>query len=350
MALTATPANIQYFFTQAQSRFWESYDVAPVFTDKLATTIPVKGEVWLEGFLTMVQKYREWQGPRVVQNPMPLTYQVPIKNWENTQAINKFRFDDDSYGIYAPTFPFMGMQAKKLSDYQIRDALLNQGVWTGSFQNCLDGLSMFNTAHPVNYWDASQGTFANDYTAGGVTVNNQLIGGGISTTAFATVWQDMSRRKTESGEAWGFSPNLAFEGPMLKVAVDTVLQAQFLAQPQLVQLGTGSAGAVNGPMVGSTQNVMAAGAGWATNLMIPELSSSVAIGSGSNTYDQVWYLAYTDGPIKPIIWLLRQAPDFVARINPDDPVVFDKATYLYGSVARASMAWGFPSMLSRSGP
>ena len=347
MALTATPANIQYYFTQAQSRFWEAYDAAPVFTDKIATTIPVKSEVWLEGFLTMVQKFREWQGPRVYQNPMPLTYQVPIKNWENTQAIDMFRFADDTYGIYAPTFPFMGIQAKKLSDYQIRDAILNQGSWTGAFQNCLDGLTFFNAAHPVNYWDASQGTFANDYTAGGVTVNNQLIGGGISATAFATVWQDMSRRKTESGEAWGFNPNLAFEGPMLKVALDTILQAQFMAQPQLVQIGSGSgANAVN---VGATQNVIAT-KGWADNLMIPELSSSTVIGTGSNTYDQVWYLAYTEGPIKPFIWLLRQAADFVARVNPDDPIVFDKHTIAYGSVARASVAFGFPAFCSRSGP
>jgi phage major head subunit gpT-like protein len=344
--MIVTQANLQLFFTGYETRFWQQYALAERVAEKIATTFPVATEAWLSGFENMLQKYREWIGSRVVQTPTLLTYQVPIKNWENTQAIDKFRFEDDTYGLYDPTIPFMAMLAKKLTDYNLRDMILNQGSFTGSFQNCLDGLSFFNTAHPVNYWDPSQGTYPNDYTSGGVSVNNQLIGGGLSMTSFATVFLDAARRKNESGEAGGYTPDTAMSGPVLKLALDTLLQAQFLGVPQIVQLGSGTG--ANAPMVGSTSNQMRA---WADSFMWEDLSSGTAIGTGSNTYDQVWYLLKLKAAaVKPFAHLLRKMPDFTYRIRPEDPVVFDKHQYVYGSEARESVAWGFPQTASRSGP
>jgi hypothetical protein len=239
----------------------------------------------------------------------------------------------------------MGMQAMKLPDYQIRDLILNQGSWTGGFQTCLDGTNFWGTSHPVNYWDPSMGTYANDYTGGGVTVNNQVIGGGLAFGAFATVWEDMTRRKNESGEAWGVIPDMAMTGPILKIAMDTLLQSQFIGAPQIGQLGSG--GGANAAMVGSTSNQMRA---WTDSFMWEDLSSSTLIGTSPNTYDQVWYMLSTKGPVKPFAWLMRQAPDFTYRIRPDDPVVFEKHQFQYGSVARGSAAFGFPQTASRSGP
>src|SRR5579859_5073558 len=105
--------NLQLFFTGYETRFWSAYHLSQPKQQMISTVYPVTTEVWLSGFLTMVQKYREWIGPRYSQAPAPLTYQVPIKNWELTQAIDKFRFDDDTHGIYDPTIPFMAMQAAK---------------------------------------------------------------------------------------------------------------------------------------------------------------------------------------------------------------------------------------------
>jgi phage major head subunit gpT-like protein len=343
--MLVTQPNLNIFFTGYQSTYWEAYKLAESKHERIATTYPVTTEIWLQGFLTMVQKYREWIGNRANNAPAPLTYQVPIKLFENTQVIDQFKFEDDTHGIYAPTVPFMGMQAKKWPDYQIRDLILNQGSWTGSFQNCLDGLTFWNTAHPVNYWDPAQGTFANDYTGGGVTVNNQSIGGGISLTSFATVYEDMTRRKNESGEAWGLTPNLSMSGPIMKLAMDTVLQAQFIGAPQIGQLGSGSG--ANAAFVGSTSNMARA---WTDHFMWEDLSSSTVVGTSPNTYDQVFYLLSTNGPIKPFAWLLRQAPDFTFRINLQDPLVYEKHQFSFGSVARGSAAFGFPALASRSGP
>jgi phage major head subunit gpT-like protein len=342
-----TPTNLSLFFTQLETRYWTDYGLADAMWQKIATLEPVGSELWTSGFMNMIQKYREWIGPRVVQTPTLQTYTVPIKNWENTEGVDKFKFDDDTHGMYSPIAAFMGMQAKKLPDYQIRDAILNQGSWTGVFQNCLDGLTLFNSAHYVNFWDPSQGTYANDYTAGGVTVNNQVIGGGLSVTGYATVWEDMARRKNESGEAGGWKADTALTGPILAIAMQTILQAQFIGAAQIVQLGS-TVGTGNAANVGATDTV--ALRGLTDYVMWDDLSSSTAIGTSTNTYDQVWYLLVTKGPIRPFLWLQREAPNFVARINPEDPVVFDKHQYLFGSEARGSVAYGFPQTIARSGP
>ena len=345
--MLTTPANLNLFFTQLETRYWTEYALAEPMWQKISTLMPVGSEVWNSGFMMMIQKYREWIGPRVVQIPSLQTYQVPIKNWENTEGVDKFKFDDDTHGMYSPIAAFMGMQAKKLPDYQIRDAILNQGSWTGPFQLCLDGQNLFATGHPVNFWDASQGTYANDYTGGGVTVNNQAIGGGLSLTGYGTVWEDMARRKNESGEAGGWKADTAMTGPILAIAMQTILQAQFIGAAQVMQLGT-NVGTGNNTLVGATDTK--AYRGLTDFIMWDDLSSSTAIGTGSNTYDQVWYLLSTKGPIRPFLWLQREAPNFVARINPDDPVVFEKHQYLFGSEARGSVAFGFPQSVSRSGP
>jgi phage major head subunit gpT-like protein len=346
-----TQTNLQLFFTAFETRFWTAYGTAPVVYQKLATTYPVGTEQWVSGWLGMVDKMREWIGPRITHTPAPQTYLVPMQLFELTEGIDQFRLEDDTYGIYNPTVSFMGLQAAKWPDYQLRDLLQNQGSQGGFRQTGIDNLSYFNTAHPVDFWDASKGTFPNDYTAGGVTINSVLIGGGLASNAFATVWEDMARRKSESGEAWGVMPDLAVTGPMLKLPMDTILQAQFIGLPVIGTIGIGNTqtagmpAPVNSPLIGASENMVK---GWTDRLMWPDLGGSTAIGGG--TYDSVWYVGDTSKPVRGLSWLLRQAPDFTYRIRPEDPVVFDTHTYQYGSKARGAPAWGFPQLFSRSGP
>jgi len=338
-----TPQNLNIFFTGLETRFSQAYDATPVVADKISTTFPVGTEAWISGWMGMVDKMREWVGPRITRQPGPQTYLVPIQNFELTQSIDQFKLQDDTYGIYNPTITNMGVQARKWPDYQLRDLLQNQGSQVGSRQLTLDGLTHFNTAHPISYWDASRGTFPNDYTGGGVVINGQTVGGQLSVTAFATVWQDMARRKTESGEPWGIVPNLAMSGTMMKLAFDVILQSQFMGSTQFQQLGGGTNPGPNAPFFGSTSTVTNA---YADYLMFPELGGPQAV--GGTTMDNVWYLMDTKKTIKPLSWLLRQAPDFTYRNNPQDPVVFDTHTFQLGSVARGAPAWGFPHFISRS--
>jgi len=322
-----TPPNLSFFFTSLETRFWAAYSVAPIVHDKICTTYPVSGEQWVSGWMGMLDKMREWKGPRITHTPAPQTYLVPIKLFELTEGIDQFKLEDDTYGIYYPTVTFMGENTRKWPDYEVRDLLQNTGAWTGSFQNGLDGLSHWNTAHPVDFYDASKGTYCNDFT-GGVTVNGVLVGGALGVNQFATLWEEISSRKSESGEPLGLMPDCTLIPSQLKITLDTILQAQFIGAPTIGNL-TG--------MVGTTENMLK---GWTDRLLWPEL----------NAAPTVWYMLCCNKPVKPFSWLLRLAPDFVYRINPQDPVVFDTHTYVYGSKSRGSPAWGFPWLSAKSAP
>jgi phage major head subunit gpT-like protein len=346
-----TPPNLQILFTGVETRFWSAFTLEQLQFMRLCTTYPVGTEQWISAWIGMLDKLREWQGSRVVRTPAPQTYLVPIKLFELTEGIDKFKILDDTYGVYNPVISHMGRQAAKWPDYQLRDLLQNQGSWSGIFQLGTDGLTHWNTAHPVDFYDASKGTYPNDYTGGGVTVNSQLIGGALSANSFATTYEDMSRRKSESGESQEVVADLAVVCPMQKLTIDTILQAQFMGLPVIGSLGTanvptsGSPANPNAPMVGATENVMK---GWTDRLMWRDLGGSGSIGNG--TFDQVWYLLDTSKPIKPFSWLLRMAPVFAFLISPTDSVVFATHTFQYGVEARGSVAWALPFLSSRSGP
>ena len=340
-----TPQNLNIFFTAVETRFWTAYTAAPLVYKRLTTEYPVATETWITGWIGMLDKAREWIGSRVVRTPAPQTYAVAMQLFELTEGIDEIKLRNDTYGIYNPIISMMGINMAKHPDYQLRDLWQNQGSQTGPRQLGLDGLNFWHTAHPVDFYDASKGTYPNDYTNGGQTVNGIVIGGALSPNAFATVWEDMSRRKSETGESQNVVSDLCTIPPMLKLAADTILQAQFMGLPVIGSIGTGAGGTPNAPLVGTTENVMRA---WTDRLVWLDLGGSGSVGGG--TYDQLWYMADVSKPIKPWSHLLNMAPDFIIRNQPTDPAVFDTHTYQYGSKTYDAPAWAFPWLASRSGP
>ncbi len=331
-----TPANLQFFFTDVmEPRFWTAYKVTEEWSSRVATPYSVGTEQWVSGWIGMLDVYREWLGPRKTRQPAPQTYLVPIKDWELTEEIDEFKLSDDKFGIYMPTVAFMGMQAKKVYDYKFRDLFQNVAPFTGVWQNSTDGLTHWNTAHPIDYYDSSKGTYANDARSGGYTESGQTIGGRLTVNGFNSLWQSMAARKSESGEALGLMPDLTMVPVQLKADATTILQSQFFAPPQMGALGSGTG--ANAPFVGAMDNPLR---GW-TDLLI-----NVDLFSQATT----WYMMVTKAPIKPFSLLLRLAPDFVPRVTPDDPAVFNEHKILYGSKARFTPAWALPWLSSISSP
>jgi len=348
-----TPQGLNVFFTALETRFWSAYDLAPLFYPKVATTYPVGSEIWLSGWLNMVDKMREWVGPRIVRTPAPQTYQVPVKPFELTEEIDRFKIADDMHGIYYPAVDFMGMQAKKAPDYQFRDLIQNTAgsSWTGNFQLGTDQLTHWNTAHPVDVYDASKGTYPNDYSGGGISINGVTVGGGLAANSFATVWEDMARRKSESGEAQRVRGALLFAGVMLKATAMFILEAQFLGLPVIGNLGTGNLSATGSPananqaMVGSSDNMFR---NWSDLAIWEDLGGSATLGNG--TMDSGWYLVDNTKPVMPFSYLHRMDTEFAFMVEPDNPVVFSTHKYVYGAVNRFAVAWGLPFLSSRSSP
>jgi len=63
-----------------------------------------------------------------------------------------------------------------------------------------------------------------------------------------------------------------------------------------------------------------------------------------------WYLMDTGQSMKPLLWILREAPRVVPRMQENDPIVFDQHRYTWGGWDRACAAWNFSFLAARSGP
>ena len=326
-----TPAQFNVFITNVNTMVREAYSSAPIEYPAYTTTVTTDTEIWEDGWIGRMNKLRLWQGPRVVTEPAPQTYQVTVQPFEATYGLDMFKMADDKFGVYYPILTDLALQAKRDPEFQIRDMLENAGAQTGSRQNGLDGLTFFNTAHPVDLYDSSKGTYINDFTGGGQSVGGVTVGGALSGVAFGTVYEYMMTLKDESGERLGITPNMLIIPPTLVAEAEYILKNQFSAPQSWATFG---ASVTN---VGASDNLWKRfGVDYLVNKNLT-----------SNTK---WYLADTTKAVKPVRWVQRQGAEFVYRVTPQDPVVFDQHQYLYGVYYRACPAWSYSWLMSRSGP
>ncbi len=322
-----TAPNLSLFFSTIDTAYWDAFNTTQVVNPMIATEIQCSTEQWVGGWIGSLDKMRIWDGPRITRSVGPQTYTVIPKHLELTVGIERDKVQDDSYGIYYPLTAGMAIQAKKAPDYELRDLIQNTGNWTGLPQKGPDGLSNFNTAHPVDVYDSSKGTYCNDYR-GGVSVDGVTIGGAFGIAAFSTVYQQMALRKNQSGEAMGLVADMTMNSPMLKLAVDSVLMNQFLAAPTVGNL-TGQ--------VGQIENTLK---GWSAPFCWGDLAA----------YPNRWYQLVTKQPVKPFMIINRQSPEYQSLTNPTDPAVFMNKTYTFGVDSRFAPAWGPTFLSSLSGP
>lgn len=328
--IIATTAGLQFFFTGLEDRFWAAYGVAEQFYEKVCTTVPSSTEQNIYGWIGKIDKMREWVGARVTHSPAAQTYTLINQSYELTETIDKFKLADDQFGIYAPMATELGWQAKKWPDYQLRDLWQNTGTQIGARQKGLDTLTHWNAAHPVDFYDASKGTYCNDFRSGGVVINGVTVGGALTPQGYATLRQEIMSRKGEDGEPLGLIPDLLVVPPQLEGAGKMILEADYFAPQLYANVGLGT-------NVGAQQNIQK---GSAKLLVIPELAAAPT----------TWMLLCTNRAVKPFVFQQRQAVNFVYRINEQDPVVFDKHQYIFGTDARGALGWSHAWLSAISGP
>ena len=332
-----TPANLQLFFTQLDTRFTLGIRNAARWSDPFVTQYSVATENVLHGWIGMIENMRIWRGARVVREPAPQTYSVPMLPWELTAAIDMFKVITDQYGLYFPLAQRLGSKTGKLQDYAVRDMLQGKGeLGAVPFSLGPDGVAFWSASHPVDYWDASNGTFVNDYGASGTSIDGITVGGAFGTQSYATAWEDMAGRLNESGEAIGVNPDRVAVPTQLLFPARVVLQSMMFSPPVLGTMGTGATGTANAPFVGNMDNPLR---GSADITATPDL----------NAHPTAWYLGDTSDVMKPLGWAVHTAPTYVVRNAPTDPSVFDQHRFLHGSWAYATPHWGFAWQLSRSG-
>ena len=339
-----TPANFAKFITEANTMWGTVYESMGVeeYYQRIATTVPIKTAQLQFAWTGIMPKARVWSGPRHVYQAAAQTYTVVPQPFELTYEIDRFNLDDDQFGVFFRMLPDMARQLKRWPDLQMRDLLESSGAWTSTtVQQGFDGLSNFNTAHPVNFYNQSSGgpgTYSNDFTGGGVNVTYTKSGGGTTTTlvggtltpvGFATLVEYMMTLKGEDNEALGVVPNLLMIAPQLVVEAEMILKSASFAPLQWGQYITSQ--------VGAADNVLKR---FGVDFMVNKLLK--------NAY--TWYLMDTTQAVKPFTWVLRDAPVMIPRINENDPIVFDDHMFQWGAWMRGCPAWSYAFLCCRSGP
>lgn len=340
-----TPAQYAAWITTVDTTIGQIYsqmDPAETHT-QWSSTISMQGSIWNAGWTGRMPKARPWFGSRVVHEPAAQTYQVEPIPYELTYGIDRFKFDDSAVNttsIFWRELPDMAMQWRRQPEYELRDLLEASGIQgTNARQKGPDGLSAFNTAHPIDIYNPGQnfgalfsaGTYCNDFSGGGQTIDGTLIGGALSQTAFASLLQYGQMIPDESGEVLGVIYDAMIIPSTLQVEANFILKSTFLASPTW-----GAFSPLTG-QVGAADNQLA----------------KVGVRPIVNRFlrnTQNWYLADTSHSMKPLLWIVREAPRTVPRIQENDPIVFDSHRFTWGGWDRVAPAWNFGWLMSRSGP
>lgn len=305
--------------TQFSLIFWDAYKATEPWAPKISTEVPGIGKSTTYGWIAQSLKLREWLGPRIAVNLSEHSQVIINKSFEGTVEVSRDDIEDDNLGMYTSLLvPEIAQAVKKHADQLIVRLLQSVDERGNAITiNSFDGRPWFDTAHSV--FDKGANTYSN-YSASGMA---------LSATNFNTVWSTMVSYTGEDGQPLLVNPGTLFVPPQLKLVALQLMQATTAAQPIRNVAGTEVvAGA-------GIENMLK---GWAEVVVLPELAGQPA----------TWYLADTSKTIKPVVYQKRRAPEFVSRVAPNDPKVFDQKTYTYGVDYRGQVGPTLPFLIYKA--
>ena len=335
-----TPTNWLPLIVQANTSIRQAWSWLPIEYPLYTTTVPMGNRsVFEDAWMGRMPKMRLWSGPRLYQEPAPQTYTVVPEPFEATYTLDRFKYDDDGFGVFYPLLLDLAMQTKLWPEYQLRDLLEAGGAWSSvQSQKGMDGLSNFNTAHQTNIYSLTTGTlnagtaYCNDFTGGGVSINSATVGGAFSQTSVLTLIEYMATIRGEDGERLMVTPTHLMIPPTLRGEAEYVLNNMQAA----ASVGYTTWGAAQ-TQVGASDNV------------VRRLGVSLHENKNLASFTK-WYLMDCSKSVKPLRWILREAPAVTPRVAETDPIVFDSHMYAWGAWARGAPAWSPAWLMARSGP
>ncbi len=311
---TANDPKLGALFTVFRALFQNLYQAVPTFLNELATTTTTTSTILRFPWMGRVMPVREWVGDRVVNGNALKFLDVVPKLYELTEGLDKNDFDDDQFGFFtSQIIPQMAMQAAKWPDYALIKYIQDNPTWS-------DAKAFFAVDHPINVdkpeivgFDGNS-YYANDFASSPLTADN-----------FRLARAAMMNRVGEDGKSLELMPNLLIVPPSLEAEANMICKNEYIAAASVAG-ETSQVGMVGNPYKGQ-----------ATPKVIQPLGNQPT----------VWYLADTTKPIKPWGWALREPWSMAQRVNPEDPIVFDKNKYLFGGRGRGAAFGTFPFLVDR---
>lgn len=309
--MDVTPANLSALRTLYSQIFQEEFLKQEINWNKLCTMVSSKSGSETYVWMDRIPQLRKWVGDRLIRNAELLDYELTNLPFELTEELDKHRIEDNKINAFEPTVRMMAEQAKKWPDtllFAPSGAASPGAMANGQNVITYDGVGFFATNHPVSVSNAALGTQRNYYASGfaltGANYNSARSG--------------MRALKGADNLPLGVSPNLLVVPPALEATAIQILKDQWIAPAAAI--GMNAASVVQGnPFVGT-----------ADILVVPDLGGD----------DTTWYLLDTRGAVKPFLFQLRQAANFVMKTRPDDPTVFSRHAFQYGVDVRGNVGYG----------
>lgn len=268
--------------------------------DRFATTVPSNTDTESYSWLGTVPKMQEWLDERQVSGLAAYNYSIKNKPFEATIEVDRDTFEDDRYNQIRPRVQQLGEEAARYP-LELAMATLVAGGATAGY----DSVNFFSASHT----EESSGAQVNTAAGTGVT---------LAAIRADLIAARTRMRKLVDGRArvMNLAPDLVIIPPELQDVFEQLINTNLIANNSVA--------------------------------MSNNLLNAVDIQVNSFLTDaNDWFLMSTRSPIKPLIYQLRKAPEFVAIDDPKAETVFRRKKFLYGVDARFNFGYGLWQMAQR---
>jgi phage major head subunit gpT-like protein len=285
----------------ARSEFFDRFIATPTYFGDLCTRVPSTTDSEHYRWLGSVPAMRQFVDGRRPKGLRSESFDVTNLKYEATLEVDRDEIADDQTGQIRMRVGELAQRAALHKDYLLGQLLQNGG--SAGFLS-YDGQIYFSAAHS----SGASGSQDNDLTSVAAADN------AVPTSAeFKTAYQEAVAAMLGFKDDQGDVVNLGLTG--LVALVPPLLLAPAWE-------------AMNAAMIGSTSNVMPA---------IAKVIPFPFIPNGTTT--QTWYLAKTDGVVRPFIFQDREPIEF-GSVAEGTEQEFKKEKYLYGVRARYAISYG----------
>lgn len=134
----------------AEGEIWQQY----------AMMMPSTAASEVYPFLKTLPKLREWLGDRVVHSMEAAKFSIRNRKFELTEGVARDSIDDDSWGLYGPTFQEFGRSSSEHPNELCVEVLESNPI-------CYDGQPLFDVDHPVLDANGEPQSVSNDMGGAG---------------------------------------------------------------------------------------------------------------------------------------------------------------------------------------
>ncbi|GEK71593.1 MULTISPECIES: Mu-like prophage major head subunit gpT family protein [Halomonas] len=161
--MNLTSANLQALYKAYKTNFQQGFNSLGeqgALYELFCTTVPSTTAVEVYPWLKSLPRMREWLGDRVIHGLESSDFSIRNRKFELTAGVPRDAIEDDTYGVYGPTFQEFGRSSREHPNELAVEVLEANPL-------CYDGQNLFDTDHPVLDASGAETSVSNDMGGSG---------------------------------------------------------------------------------------------------------------------------------------------------------------------------------------